>query len=110
MMNSVCLIIPQIIIHGTKIYVDDFINNDKNPAELDEASTQQQLSWKQLPDQEDRFRQLLTEILEQSLNSGGRNLALQEATKHPDDITTPLVQVRRSPTSCDFCFGKLPAG
>jgi len=57
------LIIPQIIFHDTKIYVDDFINNDKDPAGLDEASTQQQLSWMQLPDQENRFGQLLTEIL-----------------------------------------------
>jgi hypothetical protein len=101
-MNSVRLIIPQIIFHGTKIYVDDFINNDKDPAELDEASTQQQLSWKQLPDREDGFGRLLTEILERSLNSGGRNLALREATEHPDDITTSLVQVGRSPTSRDF--------
>jgi len=54
-MNSVRLIIPQIIFHGTKIYVDDFINNDKDPAELDEASTQQQPSWKQLPNREDGF-------------------------------------------------------
>lgn len=93
------LIIPQIIFHGTKIYVDDFINNDKDPAELNEASTQQQLSWTQLPDREDGFGQLLTEILERSLNSGGRNLALREATEHPNQA---FAQVRMPPTFDDF--------
>ena len=93
------LITPWIIFHGTKIHIDDLINNDKDPAGLDETSTQQQLSWTQLPDREDRFAQLLTDILEWSLNSRGRNLALHEATEHPDDA---LVQVRMPPTSHDF--------
>ncbi|KIK07882.1 hypothetical protein K443DRAFT_2099, partial [Laccaria amethystina LaAM-08-1] len=54
---------------------DDFIDND-NPAELGEAK-----------------------ILERSVNSGVRNLALREPTEHPDDA---FVQVRMPPTSRDF--------
>lgn len=83
--------------HGTNIYVDDFINDDKDPTEQDEAPTQLRLSWTQLPDQEDGFRQLLEEILELSLNSGGGNLALREPTEHPIDSS-----VRMPPTSQDF--------
>jgi len=84
---------------GTDIYVDDFINDNKDTAEQDEAGTQLRLSWMQLPDREDGFGQLLAEILEQSLNSRGRNLALREPTEHPDHA---LVQVRMPPASHDF--------
>ena len=96
------LIIPWIIFHGTNIYVvDNFIDNGKHPAELGEANPQQLLSWLQLPDWEDGFGQFLTEILERSVNSGGRNLVLQQPTVHPDDA---LVQLRMPPTTCDFLF------
>ena len=71
-------IIPQIIFQGTNIYVvDDFIDNDKKPTGLGDANPQQHLSWSQFPDREkDGFQQFLTELLEQSVNPGGRNLAL----------------------------------
>jgi len=87
------------LFHDTDIYVDDFINDDKDTAEQDEAGTQLRLSWTQLPDQEDRSGQLLAEILERSLNSRGRNLVLREPTEHPDHA---LIQVRMPPASHNF--------
>jgi len=92
---------------GTDIYVDDFINDDKDTAEQDEAGTQLRLSWMQLPDREDGFGQLLAEILERSLNSGGRNLALREPTEHP---TMPWFKSGCHLPLTIFRFGEFPAG
>jgi len=97
-------IIPWITFHGTKIYVDNFFDHD-HPTELDEAGPHQQpLSWRQLPNQEDGFSQLLAEILEWSLNSGSRNLVLRQATEHPNNA---MVQVRIPPSSSDFLLWRV---
>ena len=92
---------PKVIFRPFKICIGDFIN-DEDTAEPDESRPQKQLSWKDLPDREEGFGQLLAEILKRSLNSGGGTSASRNVTDGLRDTVTPIAHVGRLPMSHDF--------